>query len=81
MTTSQYSENRKFENIESHVNSSPIAYFYVYLIKPRNHEIIRVFLNKRLFLCTYILNCYETQRAKKTNIGYCVAAKKMFYLS
>ena len=38
-------------------------------------EIIRVFLNDPLFYCTYMLNCYESQCARKTNIGHRVAAK------
>ena len=39
-------------------------------------EIIGVFLNKLLFYCTDMLNCYETKGAGKTNIGHRVAAKK-----
>ena len=67
---------KEFEIIAIHVNSSHIAFFYVYLIKPIFIEIIRVFLNKPLFHFTYMLNCNETRCAGKTNIVHRVAPRK-----
>ena len=44
-------------------------------ISQKFDEIIRVFLLEPLFHCTYLLNCYDSQGARKTNIGHRVAAK------